>query len=371
MKGQWIGNYTGTNDGTIMVNVDEFPSHFQGVAYLTESNSLLSGTAVVFKTKDKNSKSEIQVLGLLPIDPKTGIASPWEQVKKHYGNNVVFSSTATATASVENDVLTLTWTTDIGNTGTCTLPRSQADKPSEIIASSLDWNGYKKYVATLEGRKYVFRGQNKQWRLRTAFHRYGRADLARFLNEDIQVLHKHLSARTKQVFNLDIPNENGAFFNLLQHHGYPTPLLDWTFSPYVAAFFAYRGISNEKAATADPESKVRIHVFDQFQWKTDWNQILMLLFTGSHLSIAEFMAIENERMIPQQAISTVTNLDDIEKYIRQKETAEKKYLSAIDLPISERKKVIQELSYMGITAGSLFPGLDGACEELKERNFDI
>jgi hypothetical protein len=27
--------------------------------------------------------------------------------------------------------------------------------------------------------------------------------------------------------------------------------------------------------------------------------------------------------------------------------------------------------YMGITAGSLFPGLDGACEELTQRNFDI
>jgi hypothetical protein len=46
-------------------------------------------------------------------------------------------------------------------------------------------------------------------------------------------------------------------------------------------------------------------------------------------------------------------------------------LWAIDLPVSERKKVIQELGYMGITAGSLFPGLDGACEELRERNFEI
>ena len=47
------------------------------------------------------------------------------------------------------------------------------------------------------------------------------------------------------------------------------------------------------------------------------------------------------------------------------------YLRAIDLPVGERKKVIRELGYMGITAGSLFPGLDGACEELKERNFEI
>jgi len=33
--------------------------------------------------------------------------------------------------------------------------------------------------------------------------------------------------------------------------------------------------------------------------------------------------------------------------------------------------VIRELGYMGITAGAMFPGLDGACEELRERNSDI
>jgi hypothetical protein len=30
---------------------------------------------------------------------------------------------------------------------------------------------------------------------------------------------------------------------------------------------------------------------------------------------------------------------------------------------------MRELSFMGITAGALFLGLDGACEELAERNF--
>jgi len=77
-------------------------------------------------------------------------------------------------------------------------------------------------------------------------------------------------------------------------------------------------------------------------------------------------------MIPQQAASTITNIDSIEEYIQSLETISKKtYLSAIDLPIHERRQAVRELSYMGITAGSLFPGLDGACEELKERNFEI
>lgn len=355
-----------------MVNVDEFPSHFQGVAYLRESNPLLPGSAVAFRTNDKSASCEIQVSAIFPIDPKIGIVSNWEYLKQFYGQNVVLPTSATATITLEGDFLTLKWTTNLGTAGTCKLPRSKADKPSELVAVEKDWEGFKDYVATLEHRKFLFRGQNAQWRLRTAFHRNGRADLTRFLNEDIQTLHKQLSARTKHLFNLDIPNENGAFFNLVQHHGYPTPLLDWTYSPYVAAFFAYRGISNAKAAMADPAAKVRIHVFDQMQWKTDWQQVLMFLFVGEHLSIGEFMAIENERMIPQQAATTITNVDDIESYVKTKEEAKgKKYLGAIDLPVRERRKVVQELAYMGITASSLFPGLDGACEELKERNFDI
>jgi hypothetical protein len=75
-------------------------------------------------------------------------------------------------------------------------------------------------------------------------------------------------------------------------------------------------------------------------------------------------------MIPQQALSAITNIDDIETYIREKEQELcKPILQIIDLPWSERDVVMRELRLMGITAGSLFPGIDGACEELRERFF--
>lgn len=371
MKGQWIGEYKGTSTGQVIINIDERSSYFQGVAYLNESNSEIPNTAAFFRTPEKERKFKFRTDAIVPINPFTGNTDSWENLKKHFRDNAI-SEFADAQGEWNESELILSWVTELGVSGECKLKRSRAGEPSELVSLEKDWDSYKEYVSSLEGHRFLFRGQNEPWRLRTSYHRAGRADLIRFLNEDIQTLHRQLSARTKHVFNLLIPNENGAFFNLVQHHGYPTPLLDWSYSPYVAAFFAYRGISKEQAEKADPSKKVRILVFDQAQWKSDWNQILNIVTNGLHLSIGEFMAIENERMIPQQAASTVTNIDDIELYIKAKEAEKGKvYLSAIDLPVINREKVVQELRYMGITAGSMFPGLDGACEELRERNFEI
>jgi hypothetical protein len=66
--------------------------------------------------------------------------------------------------------------------------------------------------------------------------------------------------------------------------------------------------------------------------------------------------IDELRALPQQSISGITNIDDLEQYIAQMEARTiKSYLRAIDIPARERRTVMQELASMGITAGSLFP----------------
>lgn len=372
MNGQWLGRFTDTNgDGLILVNIDERESYYQGVAFVHPDNRTLPSSAAAFRTKNKDAQCQLRTDALLPFDPVSSTITTWDAIKEKYPG-IDFSQYADVSIALDAATLTLSWVTNLGVKGNCVLARSKAGEPSELKAAKQDWGEFKNHVASLRGKRYLFRGQGDSHRLRTSFHRTGRADLIRFLNEDVQALRNQLSARTKHVFNFAIPDEFGAFLNLIQHHGYPTPLLDWTYSPYVAAFFAYRKISNAAAAEAGQDARVRIFVFDQKEWKTDWQQILLLLFPGPHLSIGEFMAIENERMIPQQAATTVTSLDDIESYINEKEESKKKtYLSAIDLPVRNRREVIHELRHMGITAGSLFPGLDGACEELAGRFFDI
>ncbi|RQR87058.1 FRG domain-containing protein [Burkholderia sp. Bp9012] len=368
MNGQWMGQYKATNaEGNIVVEVDDLGDCFAGRAYLYPTNPAIPHAVAYVRTSDKKRHATAHA-ELMPIDPQAGEVVPWPVIANRFPG-ATFASEGTVNIRWTNSSLSLKWSTNLQTEGSATLSKSDAAKPSEYVPTLMEWDDFKGYVADLDYRRFIFRGQKKPWRLRTNYHRTGRADLARFLAEDIPSLHRHLSARTRHLFDRRNPEENGAFFHMIQHHGYPTPLLDWSYSPFVAAFFAYRGIRNSEAAKAKDNERVRIFQFDRERWSKDFNQVQKLTPAMPHFSVLEFVAIENERMIPQQALSGLTNVDDVESYIRSKESADRCYMKVIDIPIKDRPRIMRELSIMGITSGSLFPGLDGTCEEVRERYF--
>jgi FRG domain len=178
----------------------------------------------------------------------------------------------------------------------------------------------------------------------------------KFMEQDVPALHRYLSGLTTHNFDLSNRFDYAAFLNLAQHHGYPTPILDWTQSPFVAAYFAFKDL---RKGNFGADQKVRVLILDAREWnKNERARVLMPGFL--HMTMLEPLPIDNPRVLPQQSISSVTNVDDLETYVA------KSYLSAIDLPVSERQIVMQELALMGITAGSLFPGLDGACLQFRK-----
>lgn len=367
MQGQWIGELHGTNAGLIVLDLDDLGDRWAGHAFAFDINPEIPGTLVRIATNNKEIEQKIESTDVAFLDPVRPVLLSPEQIAQNYSDVELPKRITAEIKQVENE-LHVAWQSDIGTNGDAILYASAVNNPSAHAprADISSWADFRNFALSLPPRKYIFRGQDCCHRLRTSFHRTRRKDLVGYVMNDLPNAYHILTAQTKHLFNLLDPTQNAAFLNLLQHHGYPTPLLDWSHSPFVAAFFAFRFRRNRTAN----DSKVRIFVFDREQWVTDFNQVQSISFAKPHFSIIEALSIENFRALPQQAISSVSNVDDIESYIAIKEEESgKNYLEVIDLPFADRQKVMQELSLMGITAGSLFPGLDGACEELRGRFF--
>lgn len=367
MKGQWIGSYGGSVEGNIMINIDDMGDHYSCVAYLNPDNKDIPSTVAYLDTKNKDNNQEVTAF-LNPVDPRNNYECTWEEIKNLFAENVVHSKNATVKLQHSKEKLEIDALSDIGVVVKSVIIKTEEGDTSKKQGTKMTWSEFKTHISTLSKKNYLFRGQEKPWPLKTSFHRQGRYNINQFIDNDIKQLHRYLSSKTSHFFDLNIPDQNGAFYNLVQHHGYPTPLLDWTYSPYVAAFFAFRNRFKDQKK----DECVRIFYLDNDLYQLHYPQIKNINPPFPHLSVMEFIALDNDRLIPQQAATVVTNINDIERNITEKESESKaKYLSAIDIPVSERKEAMQELSYMGITAGSMFPGIDGVCEELRERNFNI
>lgn len=367
MRGQWLGGYEGSSGpGRLMINVDRVEEHFEGAAYLLPIDKTLPGTVAYLDTEGLGDEHFAKAY-TAPIDPRTGLQTTWDKIKDLYPPGTTFSKEAAVHLAVAGHQLTIEGCTDTGITFSAEVRRPDDKAESKIAPRAMSWAEFKAYASSVSKSRYLYRGQQKPWRLCTSFHRRGRYRIGEFTSKDVRQLHQRLSAITPHYFDLSNPDQNGAFFNLLQHHGYPTPLLDWSHSPYVAAFFAFRdtpiGYSGDEV--------VRIYVFNNQEWQKRFPQIQNLDPPFPHLSVMEFSAIANPRLIPQQAVISATNVYDIEAYLQERANEiGVPLLEAIDIPAKEREVAMTDLRFMGITAGSMFPGIDGLCEDMKERNFD-
>ncbi|MCG3727515.1 FRG domain-containing protein [Vibrio cincinnatiensis] len=234
-----------------------------------------------------------------------------------------------------------------------------------------NWNTYKNWIAeaTKNNKKLYYRGQsNSEWKLETTFHRnakFKKISLQDYFSTIINDVNYQVAAFEAPI-NFQNSGEYCSFLGKLQHHGFPTPLLDWTLSGYVAAYFAFKGAS----LNAKPTDKVTVFIFDIEGWNEEFGASSNFLGQDEFVSNFVPYATGNQRMVRQMGVTTSTNVVDIAGFIMKKGLDKNRpFLWRYDMPARERNIVMRELNSMGINDMTMFPDFDGLCQHLKEVHF--
>jgi hypothetical protein len=224
--------------------------------------------------------------------------------------------------------------------------------PSEPLSS---WEDYKSLISTNlhpVRDRFLFRGQSDTtWTLRTTFERTF-AETPEDKREEI--LQKLLESFRRECEHYpeyrDLVKQEVLCLALAQHHGLPTPLLDWTESPYTAAYFAFQG---HLERDGDPEKCVAIWVL---------NRTVERCWSGKNgVSLISPDTWNNERLRRQSGWFTYAQMpfSSLEEYVCQMKNVGNALRKFI-LPAGEAKKALSDLDLMGISARHLFADLAGA-----------
>ncbi|MCX7559165.1 FRG domain-containing protein [Sulfitobacter sp. F26204] len=367
--GQWIGTVQAQVSGRIVLNLDSVPKgQLYGFLYYYPEGLPIGASIQIDESETFDGRETTYQVAY--FDPLIGAIIDQRQVDlaaKFPGFSfpdeirIAFSD-----PQLDENSLRLNVTFVDGTFVKVDLEKSEPPEFSDMEAENISWTDFKSVVTAYEPYQYLFRGQALPWSLQSSFHRTNRSCLHRFLGYDLQEIHRAVTSHTNHIFNLDRADELGAITALAQHHGYPTPLIDWSWSPYVAAWFAFEKQFRPEAEANRP---VRILALDQTALEK-FRSSFFLTYSIQHISKLESLAIENPRMAPQQGILTLTNVRDVERHIFWLEKSSGiKLLRAFDIPYFERENALRELRLMGITYGTLFPGIDSSCAELRSRNF--
>jgi FRG domain len=256
--------------------------------------------------------------------------------------------------------LTGRWTGPNGTAGAITLdPPPRANRVTARRCRS--WNGFKDWAVRIQADGAAwYRGHGcRSFALRTSLHRLGRTRLERYCAEELIRFKGHAEALLSRRFNLGDASDYATVLGLAQHHGLPTPLLDWTASPYIAAFFAFAD-AIENGHSRPRSTHVRVYALSRRLVGGIAPPVVTVPYVRPYVVALQIAPIHNPRLYAQQGTFLVTNVVDLEGHICEADRElGRQDLFAVDVPISCADEALKDLAFMGLTAATMFPGLDG------------
>lgn len=252
---------------------------------------------------------------------------------------------------------------------------------TEVIKN---WSDFDRLVGRKHFRKWIFRGQsNSNWVLESSLHR---------AFEEAQSIHKLKNGKEKQLKrseheqvmidrfkcnahlyldHLPKPEDLLSWLSLMQHHGAPTRLLDFSFSSYVALFFALESGEEDASVYCINHDAIRNNDNEYFGKNRPevYSRVLEPHSSKDDPCLFAFEpTFSNQRLLSQQGLFVATNtLESSHEEILGDYSIQNSDAIKIIIPAKKRLEGLQKLNKMNINSANIYPGLDGFCKSMRRQ----
>jgi hypothetical protein len=223
----------------------------------------------------------------------------------------------------------------------------------------------------------LFRGvRDSTEPLQSSLDKLGKATTLSGYYHTIKVVHEHVETCTGKKWDLATKVHFGGFdlqayefMAYLRQNGFPSPLLDWTKSPYVAAFFAFRDIYHKPVNN----EYVSIFVFREHCGKGKF----VVPEKPNIYTLGPSIATCRSHYLQQSEYSICVREDGPEVFfanhedVGEREGGEQDLLIKFNIPMSEQVKVLTRLDSMNVTPYSLFDSESSLMDTLAIRELVI